>query len=244
MAANFALSASSQPALRRLAALGDLNDSEMHALRDATSARRTVAQYRMIQTEGEPITGPSIVLSGWAAAIWSFADGRRQIMGVALPGELIGMARQQRPLAPCSIYAVTDVILCPAPRPLAGREGTGLAEVYAVSEALEQHYQYAHIARLGRLSAQDRVSDWLLEMHDRMNAAGLAQGNAFPFPLTQEVMADALGLTGVHVNRTVQGLRREGLIDLRKGEVRLPKIERLRSMVHYQQPRVAETARP
>jgi CRP-like cAMP-binding protein len=71
-----------------------------------------------------------------------------------------------------------------------------------------------NIVRLGRLSAYERIADWLLEMYERLGSAGLTRGNSFEMPLTQETLADALGLTTVHVNRTLQSLRLNGVLSV------------------------------
>jgi CRP-like cAMP-binding protein len=222
--------ASQSGPLDRLAALAPLDGAELAVLAEAARDRRRIPVHREIVGEGRPIAQASILLSGWAYRIRQFADGRRQVLGFLLPGELIGMCRQSRPLASTSILAATEVTLCPAPT---SEPGSALAEAYAVSGAIEEHYLMRQIARLGRLNAYERVVDWLLEIRERLAAAGLTQGEYFPVPMTQEVLADALGLTSVHVNRTLQTLRREGVLELRSGTARLNDRERLKSLVEY-----------
>jgi CRP-like cAMP-binding protein len=71
------------------------------------------------------------------------------------------------------------------------------------------------------MSAYERIQDWLSEIHERLLLAGRAGPESFPMPLTQEMLADALGLTSVHVNRTLQAMRRDGVLEWRGGTVRL-----------------------
>jgi CRP-like cAMP-binding protein len=189
-------------------------------------------------SEGRAVTEPSILLSGWACRTRIFSDGRRQILSLLLPGDLIGVHRQSRPMAATGITALTDVTLCPAPRPQPDQPG--LAEAYARSGAVEEFYLFRQIARLGRLSAYERVLDLLLETRDRLSIVGLGAADGFPMPLTQEALADTLGLTSVHVNRTLQTLRREGLLDLRSGVARLTDIDRLMRMIDYRPAIVSE----
>jgi CRP-like cAMP-binding protein len=73
------------------------------------------------------------------------------------------------------------------------------------------------LVRLGRQTAYERVAHLLLELHRRLSVVGLAYDQRFSMPLTQEVLSDALGLSVVHVNRILQQLRREHLIELRSG---------------------------
>jgi CRP-like cAMP-binding protein len=233
-----ALSATPSSAIARLASLAPLSDEEMTALRDAERTRHRFAALREIVTEGAPVRDPSIVLSGWACRVRQFPDGRRQILGVLLPGDLIGMCRQSDPLAVTTIFALTEVVLCPAPE---AEPGSPLAEAFALSVALEEAYLFRQIARLGRLSAYERIADWLLEIRDRLAAAGSRERDRLPMPLTQEVLADTLGLTSVHVNRTLQTLRREGLIEWRGGVVQLLEPARLAALLDYRPARVAGT---
>jgi CRP-like cAMP-binding protein len=71
---------------------------------------------------------------------------------------------------------------------------------------------YDHIVRLGRLTAYERVAHLVLDIRDRLALVGLAAPDSFPPPLTQETLADVLGLSSVHVNRMLQQLRRDGLV--------------------------------
>jgi CRP-like cAMP-binding protein len=94
------------------------------------------------------------------------------------------------------------------------------------------------LTRLGRLSAQERLADWLLETCDRLTLAGPAAGGNLPVPLTQELLADALGLTSVHINRTLQSMRRDGLLAGRSGLFVLCDRPRLELLVGYTKARV------
>lgn len=205
--------------LARLAALAPLSERELEALRDAERLRERFPPHREIVAEGEPVRGLAAVLSGWAARVRHFADGRRQLLSLLLPGDLIGNCRQEDPLAVTTIVALTEVALCPLPD---SRGMPGLARAYAISGALDEAYLYRHVARLGRMGAYERIADWLLEIEERLGAAGLtAEQGQLPIPLTQEMLADTLGLTSVHVNRTLQSFRRKGLIEWRSGKVTL-----------------------
>ena len=228
-----AFASSGNAAFRRLAALASLTDADLAALADSAAAMTRFAAHREILRESAPGLAPSIVLSGWACRVRLFSDGRRQILSFLLPGELIGMCHHRQPLAATSVVALTPVELCPAPPGCKDHEGGGLADAYAVSGALEEFYLFRQIARLGRLSAYERMLDWMFEMRDRLALAGLVADDSFPMPITQEGLADALGLTSVHVNRTLQLMRREGLVELRGGMARLIDPQRLMSLIDY-----------
>lgn len=213
-----AFAQSTPAATVRLAALSPLDEEARAALQLAVQRPRSVRARRDILTEGREITETLIVLSGWAARVRLVEDGRRQIVNLLLPGDLIGYCDQERPVASSTITAITDVDVCVAP---AASLSPALARAYALSRALEEAYLFAQITRLGRLSAQEKISDLLLELSERLELAGLAANGRFIMPLTQEMIADALGLTSVHVNRMLQALRREAAVEWKGREVTL-----------------------
>ena len=114
--------------------------------------------------------------------------------------------------------------------------------IFAVVDGLGGHAAGEHAAetavevlreRLGRQTGYERTAHLLLELGDRLAAAGLGDGRRFPMPLTQESLADALGLSVVHVNRILQQLRRERLIELRSGEAVLIERDLLVGVADY-----------
>jgi CRP-like cAMP-binding protein len=182
--------------------------------------------------EGELIKVSPIVLTGWACRVRYFRDGRRQILGFLIPGDIIHQSRAGLPSS-ATIAAVTHVSMAEAP---VAEPSSSLARAYEVTAALEEFYLLRQVARLGRLNAYERVVDFLLEMNDRLAAAGLAVEDSFDFPITQELLADCLGLTSVHVNRTLQMMRREGVLELKGRTARVMNREALASFVEYRPP--------
>ncbi|MCR5880865.1 Crp/Fnr family transcriptional regulator [Phenylobacterium sp. J367] len=105
----------------------------------------------------------------------------------------------------------------PWSRPSRAGRAPGLARAFRKAQALEQALLLDHVVRLGRQTAYERVAHFLLELQHRLHLSALGDQQRFALPLTQEIMADVLGLSIVHVNRTLQQLRREQLIELRSG---------------------------
>ncbi|MDQ0249377.1 CRP-like cAMP-binding protein [Sphingomonas kyeonggiensis] len=194
------------PALRRLAALGTFDEAAGAALHEAARRARRISVRHELLSEGKPVMEPQILLSGWAARIRILPDGRRQIMGLLLPGDLIGHCYQPQPLATSTIMALTDLEICSAP---SAQDFPSLECVYATSHALDEAFLLAQITRLGRMNASERLADLFLELFERLSMAGLTRGNAFEHPLTQELVADVTGLTPVHVNRVVKTMRQD-----------------------------------
>jgi CRP-like cAMP-binding protein len=191
---------------------------------------------REILREGEPIARPLLLLSGWAARVRHFPDGRRQVAHLLVPGDFVALAGHRDAVAPATVVAMTQVAVAPTPRH--DEADADLLELYARSAALEQALLLRQVARVGRLDAYDRLADLFLELRDRLDPPGMAGRDSFHVPLTQEVLADALGLTSVHLNRTLQLMRREGAIDMTGSLVRLLAADRLAAQVDHEPVRI------
>lgn len=228
--------ATRSPLYVRLSRMAELSQTELEAIETAERDYRRWPARREIVGEGEPVAERRAILSGWACRQRILSDGRRQIISFLFPGDLIGLCRHRDPVAETTILAVTEVVTCALPEPRGGE--SGLADAYALSAAFEEHYLLAQITRLGRLSAPERLADWLLETQERLALAGVARGDELPLPLTQEFLADTLGLTSVHVNRTLQAMRRDGLLASRSGTIVLVDRKRLEDLVDHRPARV------
>jgi CRP-like cAMP-binding protein len=206
--------------LRRTARLADLSPAEI-ALIGALPERTDhhAANHELIR-EGEPMGRPRFLVSGWACRQRVLPDGRRQIFGFLLPGDGLGFCGPHAPPALCGMAAVTAVETVDAGVIRdAARDGDhpGLGHALAVAASLDEAHLLDHAVRLGRQTAYERMAHLLLELHQRLASVELATAWRFPLPLTQETLADALGLSIVHVNRTLQQMRRERLIEVRSG---------------------------
>lgn len=197
----------SLPAFSRLARLAVLDKAAESALLEAMARPQLFRPRRDLMVEGRDIASPHLILSGWAARVRILLDGRRQFLNFLLPGDVIGLYQHQKPVAPTSVITLTEVTTCVPP---AWGTSPALDEAYAVAHALDEAFLLAQIARLGRMNAMERIGDLMLELQERLTMGELAQGRSFELPITQETLADALGLTAVHVNRMLQAARRAG----------------------------------
>lgn len=172
------------------------------------------------------------ILSGWTCEMRVLPDGRRQIFSFALPGDPV-LSRPVNAANPCSVVALTAVECIDVAQTLARAKDADRTEISrAMNHALNlaQERRYEDIIRLGRRSALQRLADMLLELHDRLAQIGLVDERGFYLPLTQEHLADALGLSVVHVNRSLKTLRLDGLATFRFGRVTQIDRERLAEM--------------
>lgn len=231
-------SVSADSVFRRLSSLAPLSPVEVDLVYGLTTLRDRWAPEAEIQPQGAVIRKPRVILSGWACQQRAMANGRRQIVEFLIPGDAIGVCAQAHPRALAATVALTPVETADAGALQAAIRGDsggypGLVQAGELAATEERARLMDHIVRLGRLSALERMAHLLLELHDRLERAGHAREGRFPMPLTQETLADATGLSLVHVNRTLQQLRREQLIELRAGFVALLQPEQLALAADY-----------
>ncbi len=167
---------------------------------------------------------PSIVISGWACQQRFLSDGRRQIIRIVLPGDIIGNLDCSKLSYNSSVAALTPMITMDASSLVTVAERRdpkqdGLTRALRLLASEEMIAMQNQIVRLGCQSAYERIVHLMLELHSRLQAAGLTDEDKFAMPLTQETLADVLGLSLVHLNRTIRRLRRDGLLHIRLGSV-------------------------
>lgn len=220
----------------RLSQVAPLDGADLAALQDAERETRVFRARSEMVREGESLVPRRALLAGWACHQRILIDGQRQILSFLVPGDLIGPHPHTQAIAPTTVLAVSEVATCLLPQ---AKPTTALAEAYARSAAFEHHYLMAQVTRIGRLDAYQRIADWLLETCDRLTLVGLATPLQFALPLTQELLADTLGLTSVHVNRMMQMLRRDDLLKSSGGVFTFPDRLRLERLVDYKPVRVS-----
>jgi len=89
------------------------------------------------------------------------------------------------------------------------------------------------IVRLGRQTAYERMAHFMLELHARLQVAGIASSHTFALPVSQEVLADVLGLSVVHTNRVMQQVRHDGLLETRSGQVKILDLDAMRAVADW-----------
>jgi len=174
-------------------------------------------------------TRPAIVRKGWGAEEYAFPDGRVQIVRFLLPGDITGIPGLDG-RATTDVRAITPLrmtmVMADTSAATEAREAARL-EIRIALDARDRQL-LGQVAGLGRMSALERTADFLLGLSERLAAAGMTHGRRMPLPLTQQQMSDHLGMSVVHVNRTLQQLRRDGLIELSQGSATLPDLAGLR----------------
>jgi CRP-like cAMP-binding protein len=173
-----------------------------------------------------------LLLSGVAGEVRWLPDRRRQVLTLRLPGDIL-QGDTQEDIEALSGVQVVDAL--PVVRALGekSQDYQPLRHAWLAAVRLEQALLRDHLVRLGCMSAYERMAHFLMETHDRLNQIGLATPTSLHLPIKQDVIADLMGLSVVHVSRTMQILKREGLAHARSGYVVLPDRAKLAEVSGY-----------
>ena len=227
----------SSPLRRKLSAWTPLSAKELETVEALAIDPRTVAGDRDIVTEGYRYDSVFVLLEGVAIRYRVLRDGRRQILNVVLPGDFVGFPGCFFDTALYSITALTDTAVSAVP----------FAELFHLFErqpriaaaimwlfSCEAAMFAERLIGVGRRSAIERVAHFLLELLTRLRVIGMAEQNSFRMPLTQEKIGDLIGLTGVHVSRTLRQLRDDGLVAIDGHQVTIKNLDGLSALADFE----------
>jgi CRP-like cAMP-binding protein len=218
------------PFIAKLSRYGSLSEAERVALSEAVGGTQTYDPSQLIVTEGGAPGGVHILVEGVAQRHKTLVDGSRQIISIDLPGDTLTLSAFLRGALDYSVCALTTAVTVRLGEAhlwqLIGRYpriGRALWTDMARDLVVAQEWMVS----LGRRSGYARVAHLLCETYVRIERLGAARDHRCRLPLTQAELADALGLSCVHINRVLQQLRREGLISLTSGQLVIKDWDRL-----------------
>ncbi len=198
--------------------------------------------------EEDEVGGPAYTLfEGWAIRYHRFPQGARQILDIMLPGDMIGLASALLGTVRHSVQALTPATLCVL-------SGHSVAELFAghpefafnilQTRVEEEQRADTRLSLLGRSNAEQRIAYLMLETFDRLGQRGMLNGGSTcPFPLQRRDLADATGMSRVHVARTLERLREQRLAMIQDGVLVLLDRARLAKVAGYVPRRVMPARR-
>ena len=209
----------------RLSGEGALQDDDIAAFADLIGIARRFNKGETLVDQGDRSSILWLIEDGWAFRQKNLDDGRRQITAIMLPGEL----SEKGPPMPFgtgdAIVAATDVLAFPIER-------ERLLQLLEARPRLLRSFLYEELTRhavsrewlllLGKRRAPERLAYFFYETYARLNAMGMVSGTQFDLPLIQNDLADIVGMSYVHLNRTLQHLRSSNLVILEGQRVELP----------------------
>lgn len=217
--------------VRKLEQFVRLSSADRDMLTRAAAERvRNFGPRVDIAREGDRPKDVHLILSGWACRYKQLEDGRRQIVSFFLPGDICDLNVFVLREMDHSIGTITPVAISDLSRDFFDEISAGyprIATAFWWESLVNSAIQREWTMSLGQRTASERMAHLLCELFFRLRLAGLTRGDTCDLPLTQADLADATGLSKVHVNRTLQELRSAELIGLKDKSLKIPNLERL-----------------
>ena len=187
--------------------------------------------------EGDTGHKAFVLQDGWACSFKLLPSGSRQIISFPIAGDIVGLRSVLLRTADHSFSAITDAVVSPVEAPHVLKCVTefprlGAALLWAASR--DEAMVVEHLVSIGRRNALERTAHFFMELAERLSLIGRASETELECPLSQFVIADALGLTAIHVNRVLRQLRELGLLRVRKKTVKIEDLAGLRKLAGFQ----------
>ncbi|WP_116809163.1 Crp/Fnr family transcriptional regulator [Steroidobacter cummioxidans] len=222
--------------IRKLENFAELTEEEKIALLDAAGPVRTYGSHEDLIREGEQASGVSVIVSGFACRHKMLPDGRRQIIGYFLPGDMCDarvfilkkMDHTISTLAPSSVTTLSrEAILEITSR------FPRLTRAFWWNTLVEEAIGRQWLVSIGQRTALERVAHLFCEIYVRLQSVGLATPDGCELPVTQSELADTVALSTVHVNRTLKELRRVGLVSMSSKSLAIHDFAGLRALAMF-----------
>lgn len=218
----------SNPLAVKLGRFIRLDPKEMGAIDDMISRRRFVEADVELVAQGARLKHAAFLVEGWGIRYRMLRDGRRQILNFLLPGDMFDLCAFLLSKSDHAIATITPATVAQVdPRQFADLFQTypRLAAAMWKSGLQEEAMLRERLVSLGRRTAEERIAHLLYELWVRFHLSRPDIGRSFDAPITQVELADAVGLTPIHVNRTLQRLRAKGLIERTRRTITIMKPE-------------------
>ena len=227
---------SGMPLALKLHAYTKMSADDDAALAQLSENVLWVEPRRDLISEGEKPTRVHLVLEGWAARYKGLPDGKRQIVGLFVPGDFCDLNVYILSQMDHSIGAITRLkvaIITPEEMGALVSDHPRITQALLWHELVGNAIQREWLLNVGQRTAQARLAHLFVELYFRLETVGLAKDGSCDFHLTQADLAEATGLTPVHVNRMLQELRADGMIELQRRRLHIPDVGRLMDVAMF-----------
>lgn len=222
--------------VRKLRHGAQLNDADEKVLSALAQRFRPIDGRGDIVTEGRAPRSLPLIVNGWAGRYRLLENGKRQIITLYLPGDLCEPFGVLPRFIDHAVGALTPVLFAPVSLDALGEAARGSLRIeealwwdLLVASGIERE----HVVSLGRRSASERMGHMFCELHLRLAMVGLVDGLGYDLPITQADLGDLLGLSAVHINRSLMDLRKTGLISLRGRRLTIHDLQGLRALSFF-----------
>lgn len=222
--------------LLKLRMRDEISEREGAVLRAAIAEVQKFPAAKTLVRNGASVTQSTLLIDGIIARYKDLRDGQRQIMELHVAGDFVDLHGFLLKRLDHNVGALTPVTVGFVPHEALARitaEEPHLARMLWLSTLMDASIQREHILSMGRRPALARIGHLMCELCIRLEIVGLAEGRAFALPLTQLDLADATGLTSIHVNRMLRQLREQKLLTFRGGRVEIHDWEGLQAISDF-----------
>ena len=230
-------------ALRRTGAFKPINDLELAFINEMKRDHLVCPPGGEVIAAGQDQAELYTLYAGWAIRCKTLPDGRRQILNILLPGDLIGLQGAMFEATAYSVEALTEVQLCLLPRRKMWSLFENMPELaFDVTwlGSREESIVDENLTSTGQRTAAERIAALIIQLYKRLNVLGMVVNGAMPFPLTQQHIADTLGLSLVHTNKSLAKLRKLGMFSQTNSTLLLSNPKALESLAQYFEEEVAK----
>lgn len=217
--------------LRHLELRSPLSEADRQTIRSLPFTTRTLEAGTYIVRDAEPPNHCGVLVSGFAYRQKLTGEGMRQIIAVCLPGDALDFQTLFLDVADHNVQMLTRGEVAFVDRKRLqdiARTNAAIGHAILVKMLVEASIFREWVLNVGRRDARTRMAHVLCELGIRLHALGLADEYGYQLPMTQDELADAVGLTTVHVNRTLKALEADGLITRDRRSITFPDWKRLR----------------
>ena len=224
------MTALQSPFARKLGAFVALSAAEITAIDKLHARKKQFPAGRDIVHQGQTNQSAYILASGWACSYKLLTGGTRQIVDFQIPGDFLGLRSvlfrtSDHNIEPVTQLEASEVLASDLLETFSNTPRLATAMLWAASR--DEAMVVEHLVGIGRRDAKERTAHFLLELGARLKLVGLGTTSGYDCPLSQYLLADALGLSAVHVNRVLRELREEGLVTFQHGHVEIHDLDAL-----------------
>lgn len=224
------------PLIGRWSKRAPLSQADVDAVRALNFRLKSFSRDAYLVKEGREAQDCTLLIKGFAYRQKLVRDGARQIISIHIPGEFVDLQNCLLSVADHNVQSLnnveaaliskTELMTLATRRPEVGK-------AMWMDTLIDSSIFREWVVNVGRRDARTRIAHLLCELALRMDSAGLSRDGSYEFPLTQEQLADATGLTAVHTNRVLQALRKDGLIGLSSQSLTVPDWTALRDVGEF-----------
>ncbi|MDX1636171.1 MAG: Crp/Fnr family transcriptional regulator [Marinobacter sp.] len=222
--------------IRHFQSYADLGAEDQRLLLSLEEGPLAYSRNTLLWRQGEVSDCFYTISTGWVCTYRELEDGGRQVLDIYVPGDVVGLREFAFQTRISSAMVLNDARLCAFPKSHLKEVFSSsllLCNIFFMITARDQAILLERLVNLGRRSAREKLAHFLVEISQRLERTNAVVENHLQLPLTQELLADALGLSSVHVSRTFNEFRSEGLIETATADIQLKDIDGLKKVAGF-----------